>query len=70
LLLFLGGLVVNLRIDMIGKHIYYTLPAACIAGGLFLARLWGRGGRMERALCVLFFVSLIWASLQFFAGRL
>jgi hypothetical protein len=71
LLLFLAGLLANLRIDMIGKHIYYTLPAACIAGGLVLAALWSRrGNRAARALCLLTFISLLWAGLQFFSDRL
>ncbi len=55
---------------MIGKHIYYTLPAACIAGGLFLWHLYRTGTRTARALSVLVMLYLVWASLQFFAGRL
>jgi hypothetical protein len=70
LAIFVGGLAVNLRIDMIGKHIYYTLPAACAASGLFLWHLYGTGGRAARALSLLVVVSLVWASLAFFAGRL
>ena len=37
LLVLLGGMLLNLRFDMIGKHLYYTIPAAAIAGGLVFA---------------------------------
>ena len=72
LLIFVGGLIVNFRIDMIGKHIYYTLPAAAVAGGLLLAHLWRRplGGFASRALVALVGLQLVWAALMFVAGRL
>jgi hypothetical protein len=71
LVLFLIGVAANLRIDMIGKHIYYTLPAACIAGGLVFAHLWHRlPACAARALCLLTLAYLVWSSLGFFAGRL
>ncbi len=71
LLIFLGGMVLNLRIDMIGKHIYYTVPAAAIAGGLFLGYLWKRRlmSHATRVLAVLVGVQLVWAGLAFVAGR-
>ncbi len=72
LAVFLGGMALNLRIDMIGKHIYYTVPAAAIAGGLILSHLWKRrmGSNASRVLAVLVGVQLVWAGLSFVAGRL
>ncbi len=72
LAIFVGGMALNLRIDMIGKHIYYTVPAAAIAGGLILSHLWKRrmGGNAARVLAVLVGIQLVWAGLAFVAGRL
>jgi len=69
LAIFLGGMALNLRIDMIGKHIYYTLPAATIAGGLILSGLWRRP-HLSRVLALLFVVQMLWFALSFFVGRL
>jgi phosphoglycerol transferase MdoB-like AlkP superfamily enzyme len=66
------GVVLNLRFDMIGKHLYYTMPATAIASGLILSRLWGdHGGRpYPRALAALVALSVAWAALAFMAERL
>jgi hypothetical protein len=68
----LVGLLLNLRFDMIGKHLYYTVPAGALAAGLVLSRLWLRGlGRpYARWLAVLAGLSLAWATLAFMAERL
>jgi hypothetical protein len=72
LAIFLGGMALNFRIDMIGKHIYYTVPAAAIASGLIFSHLWKRapGGPAARVLVVLMCLHLVWAGLSFAAGRL
>jgi hypothetical protein len=72
LTIFLGGMALNWRIDMIGKHIYYTVPAAAIAGGLIFSHLWKRspGGPAARVLVALACLYLVWAGLSFAAGRL
>ena len=43
LVVLVGGMLLNLRFDMIGKHLYYAMPAGAIACGLVLSRLWLRG---------------------------
>lgn len=69
LIIFVVGVVLNLRFDMIGKHIYYTMPAAAIAGGLVLSRLWMRN-RASRLLAALVALSVAWSAISFFASRL
>jgi hypothetical protein len=65
------GIVLNLRFDMIGKHLYYTMPASAIAAGLVLSRLWlrGTGGGYPRALSVLAALSIALSALALMAGR-
>lgn len=72
LLVLLGGMLLNLRFDMIGKHLYYTMPAAALAGGLVLSRLAAlrAGQRYSLALACLAGLSVAWAALAFMAGRL
>jgi hypothetical protein len=72
LAIFIGGMILNVRFDMIGKHIYYTVPAAAIAGGIILSQLWKRcrGSPASRILVMLVGVQLVWAGLSFAAGRL
>ena len=66
------GLALNLRFDMIGKHLYYTISAAAIAAGVVLSTLWRRaGGRpYTRAVALLAALSIVWSALAFMAERL
>ena len=65
------GMLLNLRIDMIGKHLYYTLPAAAIASGLIVSRLWSRhSSAYVRLLVALTAISTLWLALAFMAGRI
>ncbi len=72
LIIFVLGVALNLRFDMIGKHIYYTMPATAIAGGLVLSHLWAHNyaSRQSRLLAVLVALSVVWSAVSFFAGRL
>jgi hypothetical protein len=70
LVVLLLGMLLNLRFDMIGKHLYYTMPAACISAGLILAGLWRRcAGAYRRTLVSLAAVSVVWSALAFVASR-
>jgi hypothetical protein len=72
LVVLLFGMLLNLRFDMIGKHLYYTMPAASLASGLILARLWGMlpARPYSRFLAVLSAISIFWFTLAFITTRL
>lgn len=72
LIVLVGGVALNARFDMIGKHLYYTMPAAAIAGGLILSRLWSLRPACgySRWLVVLAAMSVAWLALAFMSGRL
>ena len=61
--------VANYRIDMIGKHLYYTMVPLSLGSGIFLWLLARRGGWPRRAAWVLAAVLLL-AALLFWADRL
>jgi hypothetical protein len=52
---------------MIGKHLYYTLPAAAVAAGLIFSRLWSRpiASGYARLLVSLAALSIVWSMLAF-----
>jgi hypothetical protein len=62
-------LVVNYRVDMIGKHLFYTMVPLALGSGLFLWQLARRGGP-ARLLAVLLAVALAWTALAFWIARL
>lgn len=67
------GMLLNLRFDMIGKHLYYTMPAAALGGGIVLARLWSLrrwSAALPRTLACLSALSVLWAAVNFMASRL
>jgi hypothetical protein len=72
LLVLLGGMLLNLRFDLIGKHLYYTMPAAAIAAGALFGALWNRSAArgLGRWLAVLCTLSIAWAALSFLVTRL
>jgi hypothetical protein len=61
--------VANYRIDMIGKHLYYTMVPLSLGSGIFLWLLARRGGWPRRAAWALAAVLLLTA-LLFWADRL
>ncbi len=62
-------IVVNYKVDMIGKHLFYTMVPLALGGGIFLALLARRGG-MARLLAVLLGVALGVTALGFWLTRL
>jgi hypothetical protein len=62
-------MVANYRIDMIGKHLYYTMVPLSLGSGIFLWLLARRGGWPRRAAWVLAAVLLL-TGLLFWADRL
>jgi hypothetical protein len=62
-------LVVNYRVDMIGKHLFYTMVPLALGSGLFLWALARRGGA-TRLLAWLLAGALTWAALAFWVQRL
>ena len=66
------GIALNLRFDLIGKHLYYTTPAAALAAGLLFSRLWSlRSAKPYPALlAALAALSVAWSALAFMAGRI
>ena len=61
--------VVNYRVDMIGKHLFYTMVPLALGGGIALAALWRRGGWARWAVGLLG-TALVWSALAFWIERL
>jgi len=62
-------LVVNYRVDMIGKHLFYTVLPLAVGAGIFLWLLTRRDGA-ARLLAGLIMGALAWTALAFWAERL
>lgn len=62
-------LLVNYRIDMIGKHLFFTMTPLAVAGGIALWQL-GRRGRLATVLAGLALFTLGWQGLIFWIDRL
>ncbi|HUS16500.1 MAG TPA: hypothetical protein VM536_15995, partial [Chloroflexia bacterium] len=60
---------VNYRVDMIGKHLFYTMVPLALGGGLFLHQIARRGAR-ARQLAILLAAALAWTALIFWLARL
>ncbi len=61
--------VVNYRVDMIGKHLFYTMVPLALGSGIVLAALWQRGG-WARWAAGLLSSTLAWTALVFWIERL
>jgi hypothetical protein len=61
--------VVNYRVDMIGKHLFYTIVPLSLGLGIFLWLLVRRGGA-ARLLVALTAGALAWTALAFWVARL
>jgi hypothetical protein len=62
-------LVANYRVDMIGKHLFFTMLPVAIAGGVALWALWRRGG-WNATLASLALATVCWQALVFWVDRL
>ncbi len=62
-------LIVNYRVDMIGKHLFYTMVPLSLGLGLFLWLLVRRGGA-ARLFALLTASALAWTALAFWIARL
>lgn len=62
-------LIVNYRVDMIGKHLFFVMLPVAVAGGVALWGL-GRRGRWSMALMTLAFATVAWQGLVFWIERL
>ena len=60
---------VNYRVDMIGKHLFYTIVPLSLGLGIFCWGLVRRGGA-ARLLAVLTAGALAWTALAFWVARL
>ena len=61
--------LVNYKMDMIGKHLFFTMLPVALAGGILLFSL-GRGGRWRAMLAALVFAVIGWQGLVFWVERL
>lgn len=61
--------LVNYRLDMIGKHLFFTMPPVAVAGGVGLWALWRRGG-WAALLASLALATVGWQGLAFWVERL
>jgi hypothetical protein len=61
--------LVNYRVDMIGKHLFFTMLPVALAGGVALYRL-SRQGRWGVALASIALVLVAWQGLVFWIERL
>ncbi|MDQ2807840.1 MAG: hypothetical protein M3Z04_13175 [Chloroflexota bacterium] len=61
--------VVNYRVDMIGKHLFYTMVPLALGSGIVLAAGWRRGG-WTRWWVRLLGTALVWSALAFWIERL
>jgi hypothetical protein len=61
--------LVNYKVDMIGKHLFFTMLPVALAGGVMLFRL-SRGGRWRVTLAALAFATIGWQGLVFWVERL
>lgn len=62
-------LLANLRMDMIGKHLFFTMAPFAVAGGVLLYAL-SRRGRASALLASLVFAVIAWQGLIFWVDRL
>ena len=62
-------LAANYKVDMIGKHLFYTVVPLSLGAGIFLWNLARRGGA-ARALAWLAVAALAWTALAFWVMRL
>jgi hypothetical protein len=62
-------LLVNYKVDMIGKHLFYTVVPLSLGGGIFLWDLWQKGS-VSRLFVVLVSAALAWTALAFWVQRL
>jgi hypothetical protein len=62
-------LVVNYKVDMIGKHLFFTVVPLSLGSGIFFGRLLQRGSR-ARLFCLLVASTLAWTALAFWVQRL
>ena len=61
--------IANYRVDMIGKHLFFTMIPVAAAGGVALWQL-GRRGRWGYAFVALLFGTVAWQALVFWIDRL
>src|SRR5205814_532378 len=61
--------LVNYRVDMIGKHLFFTMLPVALAGGVALYRI-GRQGRWGLALASVALALVAWQGLVFWVERL
>jgi peptidoglycan/LPS O-acetylase OafA/YrhL len=61
--------LVNYKVDMIGKHLFFTMLPVALAGGVMLFQL-SRGGRWRATLAALAFATIGWQGLVFWVERL
>jgi hypothetical protein len=64
-----GFILVNYRVDMIGKHLFFTMLPVAVAGSVALWEF-GRRGRWATALMMLAFGAVGWQALTFWVERL
>ena len=62
-------LLVNYKVDMIGKHLFYTVVPLSLGSGIFLWGLWQKGN-ISRLFVVLAGAALAWTALAFWVQRL
>ncbi len=62
-------LVVNYKVDMIGKHLFFTVVPLSIGSGIFFLQLAQRRGK-ARLFCFLAAGALAWTALAFWVQRL
>jgi hypothetical protein len=62
-------LLVNYRVDMIGKHLFFTMLPIAVAGGIYLAAL-ARRRRLSSLLAGLVFTLLAWQGIVFWLDRI
>jgi hypothetical protein len=62
-------LLINYRVDMIGKHLFFTMAPVAVAGGIALWHL-SRRGRVAPLFASLLLATIAWQGLVFWIDRL